>query len=220
MVCGVTHSGSALRRPLSYHGRAVDESALIQGAQSGDLDSFNRLVLNHQGLAYNVALRIMGDEAAAADATQEAFISAYRGLKRYRGGSFRAWLLRIVTNACYDELRRRKRRPSVSLDEMTEQEAALPIASPEESPEAAAQRMELIQAIEECLLGLAPEFRTVAVLVDVQGFDYSEVAETIGKPLGTVKSRLARARAKLRECLKEHGELLPSSIRHHIEAVG
>ena len=198
----------------------MDESTLIKGAQSGDLDSFNRLVLNYQGLAYNVALRIMGDEAAAADATQEAFISAHRGLKRYRGGSFRAWLLRIVTNACYDELRRRKRRPAVSLDELTEQESALPAASPEEGPEAAAQRVELIRAIEDCILGLAPEFRAVAVLVDVQGFDYQEVAETIGKPLGTVKSRLARARAKLRECLKEYGELLPSSIRHHIEAVG
>lgn len=212
--------GTALRGPLSYHGRAMDEKALIQGAKSGDLDSFNRLVLNFQGLAYNVALRIMGDEAAAADATQEAFISAYRGLKRYRGGSFRAWLLRIVTNACYDELRRRKRRPAVSLDEMTEQEVALPVASPGEGPEAAAQRTELMRAIEDCLLGLSPEFRAVAVLVDVQGFDYQEVAETIGKPLGTVKSRLARARAKLRECLKEYGELLPSSIRLQIEAVG
>ena len=201
--------GQALPASLSYHGRTVDELALIKGAQSGDLDSFNRLVLNYQGLAYNVALRIMGDEAAAADATQDAFISAHRGLKRYRGGSFRAWLLRIVTNACYDELRRLKRRPAVSLDEMTEQEAALPVASPGEGPEAAAQRMELIQAIEDCILGLTPEFRTVAVLVDVQGFDYQEVAETIGKPLGTVKSRLARARAKLRECLKQHGELLP-----------
>ena len=194
--------------------------ALIQGAKSGDLDAFNRLVLNYQGLAYNVALRIMGDEATAADAAQEAFISAYRGLKRYRGGSFRAWLLRIVTNACYDELRRRKRRPTVSLDEMTEQESALPVASPSEGPEAAAQRTELIRAIEECLLGLAPEFRAVAVLVDVQGFDYREVAETLGKPLGTVKSRLARARAKLRECLEEYRELLPPSIRLQNETVG
>ncbi|MFV1858762.1 MAG: RNA polymerase sigma factor [Anaerolineales bacterium] len=198
----------------------MDEMALIRGAKSGDLDAFNRLVLNYQGLAYNVALRIMGDEASAADATQEAFISAHRGLKRYRGGSFRAWLLRIVTNACYDELRRRKRRPAVSLDEMTEQEGALPIASPGEGPEAAAQRTELIRAIEDCLLGLSPEFRIVAVLVDVQGFDYQEVADTIGKPLGTVKSRLARARAKLRECLQQHGELLPAKMRLQNEAVG
>jgi len=196
----------------------MDETALIQGAKSGDLDAFNRLVLDYQGLAFNVALRIMGDEPSAADATQEAFISAYRGLRRYRGGSFRAWLLRIVTNACYDELRRLKRRPAVSLDEMSEQEAPLPVASSTEGPEAAAQRTELIRAIEDCLLGLAPEFRTVAVLVDVQGFDYREVAESIGKPLGTVKSRLARARAKLRECLQEHGELLPASFRLQNEA--
>ncbi|MCH7609932.1 MAG: sigma-70 family RNA polymerase sigma factor [Chloroflexi bacterium] len=196
----------------------MDELALIQGAKSGDLDAFNRLVLNYQGLAFNVALRIMGDEPSAADATQEAFISAYRGLKRYRGGSFRAWLLRIVTNACYDELRRLKRRPAASLDEMMEQEAALPVASPTEGPEAAVQRSELIRVIEDCLQGLAPEFRVVAVLVDIQGFNYQEVAESIGKPLGTVKSRLARARAKLRECLQEHGELLPTSIRLQNEA--
>ncbi len=198
----------------------MEEKELIQYAQSGDLDSFNRLVMEYQGLAYNVALRIMGDEAAAADATQEAFISAYKGLKRYRGGSFRSWLLRIVTNACYDELRRRKRRPAVSLDELEEQEAPMPVASPGEGPEAAAQRSELIRAIEDCLLGLDPEFRAVAVLVDVQGFDYREVAETIGKPLGTVKSRLARARAKLRDCLQASGELLPASVRLNNEAVG
>ena len=198
----------------------MDEQALIKGAKAGDLDSFNRLVMSYQGLAFNVALRIMGDEAAAADATQEAFLSAYKGLKRYRGGSFRAWLLRIVTNACYDELRRRKRRPAVSLDEMEEQESPMPLASPGEGPEAAAQRAELTRAIEDCLLGLAPEFRTVAVLVDVQGFDYQEAAESIGKPLGTVKSRLARARAKLRDCLRQYGELLPSSIRLPNEAVG
>ena len=198
----------------------MDEQALIQAAKAGDLDAFNRLVLSYQGLAFNVALRIMGEEAGAADATQEAFISAHRGLKRFRGGSFRAWLLRIVTNACYDELRRRKRRPAVSLDEMAEQESALPIASPGEGPEAAAQRAELIRAIEDCLKGLTPEFRAVAVLVDVQGLDYKEAAESIGKPLGTVKSRLARARAKLRECLMQYGELFPSSIRLENEAVG
>lgn len=198
----------------------MEEQELIQHAKSGDLDSFNRLVMEYQGLAFNVALRIMGDEAAAADATQEAFISAYKGLKRYRGGSFRSWLLRIVTNACYDELRRRKRRPAVSLDEMEEQNSPMPIASPGEGPESAAQRSELIQAIEDCLLGLTPEFRTVAVLVDVQGYDYREVADSIGKPLGTVKSRLARARAKLRECLEASGELLPASVRLNNEAVG
>ena len=94
----------------------MDEAALIDSARRGDLNAFNRLVLAYQDLVYNHAMRVMGENAAAEDATQEAFISAYRNLSGYRGGSFRAWLLRIVTNACYDELRRRKRRPSTPLE--------------------------------------------------------------------------------------------------------
>jgi len=200
----------------------VDEPALIDAAQRGELDAFNRLVLQYQELAFNVALRVMGEEAAAADATQEAFISAYRSLRGYRGGSFRSWLLRIVTNACYDELRRRKRRPAVSLEaliEDSEVEGSIGSTNPADNPETAAQRHELIDAIQDCLKGLAPEFRIVAVLVDVQGLDYDEAAQSIGKPLGTVKSRLARARAKLRDCLKAYGELLPAEFRLQNEAV-
>lgn len=196
-----------------YDDQTVDEPALIRDAKRGDLEAFNRLVLAYQGLAFNVALRIMGEEASAADATQEAFLSAFRSLRRFRGGSFRAWLLRIVTNACYDEFRRRKRRPAVSIDQEPEIEAQVSLRNPDEGPEQAAQRSELAQAIQDCLMLLVPEFRTVAVLVDVQGFDYQEAAAAIGKPLGTVKSRLARARAKLRDCLQGHGELLPASYR-------
>lgn len=201
----------------------MDEPALIDAAQRGELDAFNRLVLQYQELAFNVALRVMGEKAAAADATQEAFISAYRSLRGYRGGSFRSWLLRIVTNACYDELRRRKRRPAVSLDALVEDseedEGSVGSTKLADNPEAAVQRHELIDAIQDCLNGLQPEFRIVAILVDVQGLDYDEAAHSIGKPLGTVKSRLARARAKLRECLKAYGELLPAEFRLQNEAV-
>lgn len=198
----------------------MDEPALIQAARQGELEAFNQLVLHYQRPAFNVALRIMGEPESAADATQEAFISAFKALGRYRGGSFRAWLMRIVTNACYDELRRRKRRPATSLEQMEERGATDELRSPVESPERAAQRAELAQAIEECLQALIPEFRTVAILVDLQGFDYREAAETIGKPLGTVKSRLARARAQLRECLSQSGELLPGSVRLSSGTIG
>ena len=88
---------------------AADETNLVQLAQKGDLEAFNNLVLAYQEMAFNVAFRILSDEAGAEDATQNAFLSAYRSLATYRGGSFRAWLLRMVTNTCYDELRRRKR---------------------------------------------------------------------------------------------------------------
>jgi len=89
----------------------MDENALIQAARRGDLDAFNTLVLAYQHQVYNLAYRIMGEAAAASDAAQEAFISAYKNLKSFRGGSFKSWLLRIVTNACYDDLRRRKTPP-------------------------------------------------------------------------------------------------------------
>jgi RNA polymerase sigma-70 factor (ECF subfamily) len=197
----------------------MDESALIQEAKQGDLESFNRLVLHYQSRVYNLAFRIMGDPAAASDATQEAFISAYKGLKKYRGGSFRAWLLRITTNACYDELRRLKRRPSSSLDDLTEkgvgldESQSMSSSPPAENPEVEAERSELRRAIEGCLQNLPPEFRTVAILVDVQGYDYRETSEVIGKPIGTVKSRVARARERLRECLNAYRELFPTGLR-------
>ncbi len=197
----------------------MDEAALIQDARKGDLDAFNRLVLHYQGHAYNVAYRIMGDPASAADATQEAFISAFRSLRRFRGGSFRSWLLRIVTNACYDELRRRKRRPATSFDDLvaegddSESDSLEWIPSGDETPESAAQRADLARALQDCLDALAPEFRVVAVLVDVEEYNYKEAAEVVGTPLGTIKSRLARARAELRDCLQGYRELLPAEFR-------
>jgi RNA polymerase sigma-70 factor (ECF subfamily) len=192
----------------------MDEAALIAEARRGDLDAFNRLVVAHQTRAFNLAWRITGDGETAADATQEAFLSAYRKLSGYRGGSFRAWLLRIVTNACYDELRRRKRRPADSLDAMEEASAAGegirgdPLSSSIDDPEKAVERSEVTRAIERCLGRLPEEFRTVVVLADVLALDYQEVAAAMGSPVGTVRSRLARARARLRECLESSRELL------------
>ena len=197
----------------------MDEPGLIRDAQRGDLNAFNRLVLEHQTQVYNLAYRIMGEGDSAADATQEAFISAYKHIGYYRGGSFKAWLLRIVTNACYDELRRRKRRPVASLEALTavpegpEAEAEASLASHEESPAEHAERRELAQAIQACLNGLPDEMRVVAVMADVQGLDYAEIAAATGLALGTVKSRLSRARARLRGCLQGVRELLPAAYR-------
>jgi len=195
----------------------MDETALIADAQGGNLDAFNRLVLAYQDNVYAQAYRMMGEASSAADATQEAFVSAYRSIRSYRGGSFRAWLLRIVTNACYDELRRRKRRPTTPLEPLDDYEEEIEspqwIADPSDSPEEIAERMELGIAIQRCLNHLPEDFRTVVILVDLQGMNYSEAAIVIGKPLGTVKSRLARARLKLRDCLQGVGELLPDKFR-------
>jgi RNA polymerase sigma-70 factor (ECF subfamily) len=195
----------------------MDENVLIQDACRGDLDAFNRLILAYQDRVYSQAYRILGEPQAADDATQEAFISAYKNLRSFRGGSFRAWLLRIVTNACYDELRRRKRRPTTSLEPLDDagEEIESPswLADPGELPEDNVLRAELGQAIQNCLEKLSADFRVVVVLVDVQGLDYLEAASVIGKPLGTVKSRLARARNQMRNCLQGFWELLPVSLR-------
>ena len=195
----------------------MDESAIIHSAQHGDLDAFNTLVLAYQETVYNTALRIMGDEDQAVDAAQEAFISAFRAITSYRGGSFKAWLLRTVTNACYDELRRKNRRPSVPLEPMTDEgddvETPRWLADPSAGPEESFDQAELEHAIQHCLQNLPTDFRAVVVLADIQGLDYSEVATAIKTPLGTVKSRLARARLRLRECLHAFGELLPAAFR-------
>lgn len=199
----------------------MDEAALIHSAKAGDLNAFNALVLTYQDMLFNQAYRMMGEPEYAADATQEAFISAYKNLRAYRGGSFRAWLLRIVTNACYDELRRRQRRPTTSLEPLDdggdEIESPQWLADPGETPEESLARAELNSAIQRCLQDLPPDFRSVVVLVDVQGMDYAEAAHAIQKPVGTVKSRLARARTRLRDCLRGFGELLPVGFRQGVE---
>lgn len=197
----------------------MDEPALIQQAKKGDINAYNRLVLHYQQLAYNVAFRIMGEPQSAEDATQEAFISAYKSLNKFRGGNFKAWLLRIVTNACYDELRRRKRRPQSSLDELTEENESFAfLRDPAEGPEAYQQKMDLTRAIEDCLQTLPEDQRVTAVLCDVEGYDYNEIAAITSVSLGTVKSRVSRARAKLRDCLQGVAELLPASYR--LDTVG
>jgi RNA polymerase sigma-70 factor (ECF subfamily) len=199
----------------------MDEIQLIQAARRGELDAFNHLVISYQGLAFNVAYRLLGDQASAEDATQDAFISAFRNLHRFRGGSFKAWLLRIVTNGCYDELRRQKRRPQTELEPEGRGSEAIPqprwLADPGEGPQELAERVELSDAIQRCLNQLEDEFRAAVVLVDVQGLDYSEAAQVLKRPLGTVKSRLARARYRLQSCLQGFAELLPDRFRLNTE---
>jgi len=193
----------------------MDEKALIDAACRGDVGSFNQLVLNYQSMAYNLAYRILGNRDAAADATQEAFLSVFKAIGKFRGGSFKAWLLRIVTNACYDQLRLKQRRPATSLDALLVLESA-PVQSltdPGESPEEYAVRQELNRAIQVGIGTLPPEQRIALVLSDVQGLSYQEIAEVTGASLGTVKSRLSRARGKLRDFLLEQRELLPSQYR-------
>lgn len=185
----------------------MDEQALIASARAGNTGAFNALVRSYQDIAYNVAYRVLGHADAAADATQDAFLSAYKALPAFRGGSFKAWVLRIVTNACYDQLRVRKRRPQTSLEDMVEDvDCAAALTDPGESPEEALLRQDLLHAMEAAMAKLPVDQRVVLVLSDVQGMSYEEISETTGVSLGTIKSRLSRARARMRDYLTQGRE--------------
>ena len=201
----------------------MDEQYLIQEARKGDLEAFNRLVLAHQDRLYHQAYRMLGDKDQAADVTQDAFIAAYQHLKDFRDGSLLAWLLRIVTNRCYDELRRQQRRPTSPLEPQNEDdeeiESPIWLTDPHETAEAQLERSELNHAIQHCLARLSIDYRTTLILVDIQGLDYTEAAEVLGCALGTIKSRLARARLNIQQCLQSFAELLPSIFRLNKEGI-
>lgn len=190
----------------------IEETELISLSQSGDLDAFNDIVERYQSHVFNLSARIMGNMASAEDATQETFISAYRAIGRYRGGSFRGWLLRIATNQCYDMLRAMKRRPADSLDQSL-LNPAFRVPSGGESPEERTLQGELAEELQKAILTLPEDQRAVVVLIDVQGFSYEEAAQAAGASVGTIKSRLSRARARLRDYLSQHMELLPEEFR-------
>lgn len=192
----------------------MNEEKLVFAAQKGDVNAFNQLVLAYQGLAYNVAYRILGNADKAADATQDAFLRGYRALHQFRGGSFKTWLLRIVTNCCYDQLRVLQRRPTSPIDDLVEDdEHSTILEDSSESPQEHVERLELDGFIQEALDALPEDQRVVLVMSDIQGMSYEEIAEVTSVALGTVKSRLSRARGKLRDYLQERRELLPHRYR-------
>lgn len=184
----------------------LDETVLVERAQQGDLDAFNLLVETHQRSVYNLSLRMIGNPAAAEDATQEAFISAFRAIRSFRGASFRAWLMRIAANASTDELRRRARRPALSLDVPPPgTDEPIDVADSAAGPEALALSGEQRDIVQAALLKLPDDQRLAVVMCDIQGFAYEEIAESMRCSVGTVKSRISRGRDKLRAVLLAEG---------------
>lgn len=181
----------------SYH-----EPSLILKASNGELDAFNELVLQYQDLAYHHAYALLGDPTQAEDATQESFIKAFQALNTLRGVSFRGWLLKIVTNSAYDLMRRAQRHPTQALypeDENGEEvESAAWLVDPTSDVQDIVEEHERSSQIYQALDELPEAFRSVLTLIDVNDMDYTEAAEVLGVPLGTVKSRLARARLQMR----------------------
>jgi RNA polymerase sigma-70 factor, ECF subfamily len=179
----------------------MNEQEMIQSARNGSVESFNQIVIRYQDLVYRQAYYMLHDHARAEDITQESFIRAYNSLSKYRGGSFRAWLLRIATNACLDELRQQKRRKMFpfsflsSADDTKDAEEYLPDGN--RSVEEQVERSELYRLLQKHLEQLDPKYQAVITLMDMQGISYEEAAQVLRIPMGTLKSRLVRARRQL-----------------------
>lgn len=183
-----------------------DEEVLVKQATHGNLEAFNQLVLTYQNMVYSHAYAMLGDGALAEDATQESFIKAFQGMNKFRGGSFRGWLLKIATNSTYDMLRRSGRHPTQPLfpeDENGEEiESVSWMADPGPSVQSTVEQNELSKDIYKALDELPDVYRSVVTLIDLHELDYAEAAQALNVPIGTVKSRLARARIQIKDKLK------------------
>ena len=199
-----------------------DETLLIARCQSGDVNAFNQLVLHYQQSTYNVVLRMLGDRDAAADVTQDTFIAAFRAIQSFRGGpSFRAWLLRIASNQARDHWRRTNRHPVDSLESAMDEDephgpgilSSLVTTEQAANPEEFLLNQELQELIQTGLQELPLDQRVAVILCDVQGLSYEEIATSTQTSMGTVRSRIARGRARLRNYLYKYRELLPRNYR-------
>ena len=191
----------------------MNESELILAARKGDVDAFKQLVLRYQDRIYNLAVRILGDEDDAGDIMQNTFLTAYLNLPRFRNGTFLSWLFRIATNSCYDIFRQHKRHPIMSMeDKDLGEEKLVPldnISSSNMIPEVEYERHEFEEVVQHALNQLDIDQRAVVILVDQQEFDYQEAAQILHIPVGTVTSRLARARLRLRQLLNSTLDSVP-----------
>lgn len=190
---------------------------LVLRSQNGELDAFEELVCRYERKVYTVAYRLMGNQDDAKDLAQEAFLRAFQSIKKFRGeASFLTWIYRITTNVCRDELRKRSRTSIESLDEritLDEGEVTKQFSSPDPGPAELYESKELQEKIQGLINTLSPEFRLALVLRDLQGFSYDEIAEQLECSLGTVKSRINRARNHLKERLLAEREQIETNQR-------
>jgi RNA polymerase sigma-70 factor (ECF subfamily) len=167
-----------------------DDAALLARVVQGDHDAFTELMRRHEDRVFALCMRMMGSRAAALDASQETFLTLYRKAGQYRGSAaVGTWLYRIAVNTCYDQLRRQQRRPVVPLPEHLDPS--------DPAAQDGFESVDLRPSVEAALASLTPEFRTVVLLSDVEGLSLPEVAAVLKVPVGTVKSRLFRARRQL-----------------------
>lgn len=187
---------------------------LVSLSKDGSLDAFNSLVERYQGHVFNLCLRLIGDAASAEDATQEAFLSAYRSISKFAGGNFRSWLFRIAANESKDELRRRMRRgPQDSLQADDDEGGGIDLPDTGETSEEYVERLAVGEGISRALLQLSFDQRQAVLLSDLHGYRYEEIAEMTESSIGTVKSRIHRGRERLRTLLAAQPELFGMTER-------
>ena len=175
------------------------EKDLIKLAINGNVTAFEELIRQQERIAYNLAYRMLGNEQDAFDATQEAFLRAYLNISKFKGESaFSTWIYRIVHNACLDEIRKRKNAPITAGDEESA-EIYVEASTPDDELSRKDTQLQIIDA----LSALAPQWREIVILRDVQGFSYNEIAEILQCSIGTVKSRVNRARIKLKSIMEQ-----------------
>ena len=184
----------------------MDEQKLISLAQKGDQAAFEQLLDHYQKPVYHQALRLVGNPEDAADVTQEVFLKVWKHLPSFRGeSSFSTWLYRLTSNAAIDFLRREKRQSGPGEVSLDDEETYVEPVDPSPTPQRLAENLELRQALAQGLEKLSPEHRQVLLLRELQGLSYEEISDTLELDLGTVKSRIARAREKLRNYLLRSG---------------
>lgn len=186
------------------------EAAIVRKVLGGDANAFETLVLEYEKNVYNIALRMTGNSEDAADMTQEAFIKAYNSLQSFRGDSkFSVWLYRIVSNVCLDFLRSKNRRPTVSLsvEDDDGEDAQLDVADESQPPELLLDRKLTRDSVRRGLDSLPPDYRQILLLREIQGLSYDEIAQALSLEVGTVKSRIFRARKRLCTFLIDDGNI-------------
>lgn len=194
------------------------EQEWIARAKAGDMQAFEALILQHEKIVYNVALRMMNHSEDARDISQEVFLKAYKSIGQFdERAMFSTWLYRITTNTCIDELRRRKGKQSYSLEEELESEEGSmqrQIADEGETPEESLLRAERVDELKKALAQLTEEHRLAVILRDIRGLSYEEIAEIMNLPMGTVKSRISRARNQLKQEILKIRERKDDLPRH------
>ncbi len=182
-------------------------------AASGDINAFETLIIKYEKTIYNVALRMMTSPEDAKDVSQNVLIKIYNNISHFKGDSlFSTWIYRITVNTCIDEIRKNKRRSEISIDDEDTGVGRI-IQDTGSNPEQSVIESEGYNSIIEAINDLPEEYKTVITLRDIEGFSYSDIADITECSLGTVKSRISRARGKLKELLLEKGELIESSGR-------